>query len=94
MLTGLFMAFWWNTSADEYAITDEIFLMSMDHDIEKVNGLNQQLSNVIDYTLEWMENQKNNLKKKKGWIHYHACFIMEMRMSNWSYKTRWANAHN
>lgn len=65
MLTGLFMAFWWNTSADEYAITDEIFLMSVDHDIEKVNGLNQQLSNVIDYTLEWMENQKNNLKKKK-----------------------------
>lgn len=76
MLTGLFTAFWWNTSADECAITDEIFLMSMDHDIEKVNGLNQQFSNVIDYTLEWIENQKNNLKKKKrkkvGFITMHV----------------------
>lgn len=38
-------------NAQEYAITDEIFLMSVDHDIGKVNGLNQWFSNVNDYTL-------------------------------------------
>lgn len=36
-------------NAGEYGITDEMFLVSMDHDIRKVNGLNQWVSDVTDY---------------------------------------------
>lgn len=79
------MAFLWNGSAGEYAINDKTFLMSVDHDIGKDNGLDQWFSNVINYILYWIEIQKNTLEKKKvGFITMHF-FVMEMRIGHWSF---------